>query len=129
MGVVLGLAQLGRARHEDPLGWREGRGGAEVDVVEGGRSDRRRGGRPHFLALTEAQVISQQGEDVGPEGAEGGEKVESSSFSRRRSDTVTTRVLEESCQEDKSEEGELSHCNNLQQLMGEANVDPTTIPT
>ena len=98
--------------------------------MERGWSDRRgRRRRSHFLVLSEAQVVTEQGEDVAPEGAEGGEKVESSSFSRRRSDTVTTRVLEESCQEDKSEEGELSHCNNLQQLMGEANVDPTTIPT
>ena len=46
-------------------------------MVEGARSD----GRSHFLVLIEAQVITQQGEDVAPEGAEGGEKVESSSFS------------------------------------------------
>ena len=82
--VSLGLGQLGRARHEDPLAclacrdWR----GAEVDMMETVGSDGGRGqGRSHFLVLSEAQVITQQGEDVGPEGAEGGEKVESSSFS------------------------------------------------
>ena len=73
------LGQLGRAGHEDPLGWR-GWGGPQVDMMEGGRSGGRRG-RSDFLALSEAQVVAQQGEDVGPEGAEGGEEVESSSFS------------------------------------------------
>ena len=51
-------------------------------MVEAVRSDGgREEGRSHFLVLSEAQVITQQGEDVAPEGAEGGEKVESSSFS------------------------------------------------
>ena len=69
-----------RGAAEEGGGRARGRGPG-VDVVErsdGRRGRRRREGRPHDLVLVEG--VAQQGEDVGSEGAEGGEKIESSSF-------------------------------------------------